>query len=199
MKNTTIYKLILVCLSFYFLSEHVRAQETVFSRFLPKSDPASVAYIEANLNKNQAYLAYEITYIKLDREASLRKFFAKYKSPLVDHVDTFIKVADYYGIDYRLMPAISCMESTCARFYIRDTHNPFGWGGGYIKFKTFDEAIEGVAKGLDKIYLSRGLDTPEKIAPVYTPPNHKNWLKGVRFFMDQISKAETKETIERKS
>lgn len=130
--------------------------------------------------------AFEIGYKKLDRTQALKEFFKKYNSPLIDSADTFVRVADQYGLDYRLLPSIACMESGCAKFYIKETHNPFGWGGGYIKFDSYDEAIENVGKGLNDIYLSRGLTTPELIAPVYTPPNHRNWLNGVTYFTNQI-------------
>lgn len=174
--------LILLVFAFALLVIEIRYKSTLVSGI---STSMSKVRIASGI-KTDVYTTASISYKKVDREATLKGFFKKYNSPLVDHVDTFIRVADQYNLDYRLMPAISCMESTCARFLIPGTHNPFGWGGGLIKFDTYDEAIERVAKGLDEIYLSRGLDTPEKMAPVYTPPNHKNWLKGVRFFMDQI-------------
>jgi hypothetical protein len=129
----------------------------------------------------------KIEFKQIDRADTLRKFFKKYNSPLADNADTFIKVADQYGIDYRIMPAITGVESTFARFYIPNTHNPFGWGSGRIAFKSFDEAIEGVAKGLNEIYLSKGRDTVEKIAPVYNPPHPTTWSRNVNYFMGKIS------------
>ena len=123
---------------------------------------------------------------KIDRVSSLEKFFDSYNSPLKNHAGTFIEVADRYGIDYKLMPSIACLESTCARFLIPGTHNPFGWGAGRIYFKSYDEAIESVGKGLNDIYLSRGLDNAEKIAPVYNPPSPYSWTRGVNFFINKI-------------
>ena len=123
---------------------------------------------------------------KIDRAGSLEKFFESYNSPLKNNAETFITVADRYGIDYKLLPSIACLESTCARFLIPETHNPFGWGGGRIYFKSYDEAIESVGKGLNEIYLSRGLDNAEKIAPVYNPPSPHTWTRGVNFFINKI-------------
>ena len=34
--------------------------------------------------------------------------------------------------------------------------------------------------------MSKGYDTPEEIAPIYTPPNHRNWLAGVSYFIDKM-------------
>jgi hypothetical protein len=126
-----------------------------------------------------------IEYKTVDRVEILEKFLKKYNSPLTASAETFVKVADKYDLDYRLLPSISCVESTCGKFLIQETHNPFGWGGGYIYFRSYDEAIERVGKGLSDIYLSRGLDTVEKIAPVYAPPS-TTWASKVRYFMNQI-------------
>lgn len=128
---------------------------------------------------------------KIDREKVLKEFFSKYKSPLIDHTDTFIDVADKHGLDFRLLPAISCIESSCGKKLIPDSYNPFGWGiygNNVLKFKSYDEAIETVGEGLKKNYIAKGFDTPEKIAPIYTPPGHKNWLRSVNFFVGEINK-----------
>lgn len=129
-----------------------------------------------------------IEYKSVDRTDVVRKFLEKYKSPLTQNAQTFVDVADKYNLDYKILPAISCMESTCGKFLIPESYNPFGWGGGYIYFSSYDEAIEGVGKGLDEIYLSRGLDTPEKMGPIYTPPNYANWVAGVKSFMREMEK-----------
>lgn len=127
---------------------------------------------------------------KIDRKQALVNFFKKYNSPLENHVDTFIRVADSYNLDYRLLPAISCIESSCGKKLITDSYNPFGWGiygNNVIRFKNFDEAIFKVGEGIHKNYVAKGFDTPEKIAPIYTPPSHKHWLSSVNYFMSQMA------------
>lgn len=124
-----------------------------------------------------------------ERIEALEKFFTELKSPLKASSETFVDVADKYNLDYRLLPAISCMESTCGKFLIEGSYNPFGWGiygRNAIYFKSYDEAIETVAQGIKDNYLSKGLNTPEKIAPVYTPPNYVNWRNGVNYFISRI-------------
>jgi len=133
---------------------------------------------------------YEVEVIKVDRVKALKSFFQKYNSPLVSNVETFIKVADLYDIDYKILPAISCIESGCGKHLIPNSYNPFGWGKGRIIFSSFDEAIEKVGKGLNQIYLSRGLTTVEKIAPVYNPPSPVTWTQKVNYFINQISEFE---------
>ncbi len=136
---------------------------------------------------------HQIDYIKVDRVKTLQNFFKKYNSPLELNAETFIKVADQYNIDYKILPAIACVESTCAKFYIKENYNPFGWGSGKIQFSSFDEAIEKIAKGLDEIYLSKGRDTIETIAPVYNPPSPTTWTKSAYYFISQMEEVSVEE------
>jgi len=138
-------------------------------------------------------LTFNVEFKQVNRKEALEKFFEKYNSPLKSNAETFIKVADEHGIDYRLIPSISCMESTCGKFLIEGSYNPFGWGiygNNAIYFKNYDEAIKTVGNGLNKGYFAKGYDTVEEIAPIYTPPNSVNWKNGVSFFMNEISKFE---------
>ncbi|KKS29760.1 MAG: hypothetical protein UW13_C0009G0001, partial [candidate division WWE3 bacterium GW2011_GWA1_43_94] len=60
-----------------------------------------------------ALVKVTVEYKKVNREEVLTAFFEDLKSPLKPNAKKFIEVADKYGLDYRLLPAISCMESTC--------------------------------------------------------------------------------------
>lgn len=147
----------------------------------------------APLSNNGISMASETISIeieKIDRKESLEEFFDEFNSPLKEHVETFIEVADKYDLDYRLLPAIACMESSCGKKLIEGSYNPFGWGihgNNAIYFESYDDAIETVGKGLKENYLDKGFSTPEEIAPIYTPPNHVNWLSGVNFFINKIN------------
>ena len=124
-----------------------------------------------------------------ERINALKGFFADAKSPLKANAETFVDIADKYNLDYKLLPAIACMESSCAKKLIEGSFNPFGWGiygRNAIYFKNYDEAIETVAKGIREKYVEKGFNTPEKIAPIYTPPNYVNWRNGVTYFMNKI-------------
>lgn len=136
---------------------------------------------------------YYIQAQEVNRVEVLKNFFTKYNSDLANNAETFVAVADRYNIDYKLMPAISCMESTCAKNIIKDSYNPFGWGiyGDKVTyFGSYDEAIQTVGEGLNKNYFAKGYNTAEKIAPIYTPPNHRNWLNGVEYFQGEIMELE---------
>jgi hypothetical protein len=147
---------------------------------------------ESYSHETQASVLESKSVIEDNRVKSLELFFSKFNSPLKPHSDTFVEVADKYGLDYRLLPAIACMESTCGKYLIPGTYNPFGWGiygTNYISFDNYEQAIDTVGKGLKDNYLSRGFDTPAKIAPIYTPPRHQHWLSGVTWFMNKIDEA----------
>ena len=141
------------------------------------------------VDTSMSFIGREIDTGREEKIESLEKFFEAQKSPLKDDADTFVRVAEKYDLDYRLLPAISCMESSCGKRMLPNSYNPFGWGiygKNAIYFKSFEEAIETVGKGISEKYVSKGLDTPEKIAPVYTPPNSVNWRNGVNFFIGKI-------------
>ena len=130
---------------------------------------------------------------KVDREEVLESFFDKYNSPLKGNSKTFVEVADKYDIDFRILPAISCIESSCGKNLPYQSNNPFGWGvygSNVIRFQSYDEAINIVGKGLNENYFAKGLDTLEKIAPVYTPPRHVHWLGSVKYFVNEMDVAE---------
>lgn len=146
--------------------------------------------VEAKENEeNRIEKDFTIDFKKVNRTEVLEKFLEKYESPLTAEAKTFVRIADEKGIDYRLLPAIACMESTCGKFLIPGTYNAWGWGiygNNVIGFSSWEEGIEKVGEGIAKNYAQKGLTTPEKMAPVYTPPNSTNWRNGVRFFMNQM-------------
>lgn len=135
----------------------------------------------------------EVTIAKGDaRPLIVKAFFKEHNSPLADYADEFIKVADRYNLDYRLMPAIAMHESQGGKKMPKESFNPFGYGiygGKVMKFDSFASAIERVGKGLRTDYLDQGLSTPYEIMTKYTPPSLEKggaWAIGVSSFMDEL-------------
>lgn len=113
---------------------------------------------------------------------AVRKFFNSYNAPLAANAEDFVRAADMYGIDYRLMPAISINESSGGKFLFRQ-YNPFGWGrSGY---PSFTAAIYDVARGLS-LYYKSGLRQPEQIAYRYNPATPKEWGASVRYLINKM-------------
>lgn len=125
------------------------------------------------------------------REVKLAKFFQHYGSPLADSASVFVSEADKNGLDYRLLPAISGVESTFGRNYILGTYNVYGWGGGEIRFSSWQEGISQVSKGLKENYINKGAIDLEAVSWIYCPPGNLSWAAKVKHFMEQIDQTDT--------
>ena len=119
------------------------------------------------------------------RVTKLHAYLEKNKSPLTDYADEFVKYADKYELDWRLLPAISGVESTFGKHIPFNSYNAYGWANGGYKFTSWEDSIEHVTMTLRTKYVDRGVDTLPEISRVYCPPNPLWWTK-VKFFMDKI-------------
>lgn len=126
------------------------------------------------------------------RAKIIEDFFKDYKSPLVGFGEIFVGVSDQYRLDYRLLPAIAMQESNGGQKVINNSYNPFGYGiygNLVIRFSSWEQAIERVAKALREDYLNKGLTTPAQIMTKYTPPSLAKggtWARGVASFMEEL-------------
>jgi hypothetical protein len=129
------------------------------------------------------------------RTAKLARYLAARNSPLAHSAPTFVAEADRNGLDYRLLVAISGIESGFGRAYIRPTHNVWGWGGGKLAFNSFDEGIAVVSEGLRKNYLNRGAVEIEHIGRIYCPPCNAKWPNAVRKTMAEIEAVDISDLV----
>jgi len=120
---------------------------------------------------------------KDNRAVKLEKYLTIKGSPYANKAGSFVEIADKYEIDYTLLPSISGIESSFGLHLVPNSYNPFGWGGGYILYDSWEECIESVAKGIATHYPS---DIPEEIGPIYTPPNYVKWIAAVKQFQSEI-------------
>lgn len=126
------------------------------------------------------------------RAKIIEDFFKGYKSHLSAYSQEFIAAAEKYNLDYRLLPAISMQESSGGKRVIEDSYNPFGYGiygDLVIRFSSWEEGIERVARELREDYLNEGLITPWEIMTKYTPPSLAKggaWANGVTLFMAEM-------------
>jgi hypothetical protein len=117
--------------------------------------------------------------IKIDK---IRNYLGSRNAPLAEYAEEFVKAANHYGIDYRLVASISVIESSGGIHCFR-TYNAWGWGK--MNFSSFTEGIWTVSKGLSSYYAS-GLDTPQEIAYRYCPPSAVDWARKVNYVMSVI-------------
>lgn len=119
------------------------------------------------------------------RVIKLEKFLESYDSPLAEYADKFVESADKYGLDWKLVPAITGVESTFGKQIPAGSYNAYGWANGAFYFQSWEQSIDLVSKTLKEKYLDRGLDTPYKMAPIYAPPS-KTWAWKVIYFMNKL-------------
>jgi len=125
------------------------------------------------------------------RPVIIRNYLEKYNSPMLPYADFIVKVSDKYGLDYRLLVAIAQQESNLGKKIPPNSYNAWGWGvhsQGTLKFSSWEEGIETVAKGLKEDYIDKGYNTPEKIMKKYTPLSKGSWDFGVKQFLQEMDK-----------
>ncbi|MCH7640982.1 glucosaminidase domain-containing protein [Patescibacteria group bacterium] len=114
----------------------------------------------------------------------LTKYLSGHNSPLTDYAGLFIYTADKYGLDWRLIPAISGVESTFGKNIPSSSYNAYGWANGKYRFESWEDSIEVVSKALREKYIDRGASTLSKIARRYAASTAWEWK--VRYFMNEI-------------
>lgn len=119
------------------------------------------------------------------RISKLKKFLNFYHSPLSRYAENFVETADEYQLDWKLIPAISGVESTFGKAIPIGSYNAYGWANGEYYFQSWEEGIGIVAKTLRENYYDRGADTVEKIAPIYAPPS-QTWAWKVKYLMEKL-------------
>lgn len=115
-------------------------------------------------------------------------------TPLEKFSDEIVAVSDKYGIDYRLIPAIAMKESGAGRVTPKESFNAWGFENGKTRFESWEQAIESVAKTLKTRYVAKGLDTPDKMMPVYAPPAMENgggWAIAINSYLAQMESTES--------
>lgn len=118
------------------------------------------------------------------RVLALQTVFNRYNSPLSSEAENYVKYADKYGIDWKLLPAISGLESSFGVYQLSESHNAYGWGGGHIYFTSWENGIDTISKALAQNYYARGADTVYKIGPIYA--ESPTWAVRVTGFMNEI-------------
>ena len=122
------------------------------------------------------------------RIAHLRAYLASYNSPFVDEASHFISEADRLGLDWRLVAAISGVESTFGKQIPQGSYNAWGWGSPtssqWIAFTDWEAGISSVSQGLKESYIDKGALTINQIGRIYAASS--TWPWKVRYFIDQI-------------
>ncbi len=113
----------------------------------------------------------------------VKEYLSKRNAPLADYADAIVTASVKYGIDYRLVAAISVIESEGGKNCFR-SYNAWGWGSK--SFDSWEDGIYTVTEGLSK-YYANGATTPAEISVSYCPPGAERWAYNVQYVMNQIA------------
>lgn len=146
-------------------------------RFLPSGliIAAGVLGIASATNADQ-----DVTRIrkKFDlRETILRKFLKENHCPAEDYAGVFVEEADAHGLDWRLLPSLSIVESGGGKH--AKGNNLFGWANGSVRFGSISEAIHHVAAALSVGRSYKGKDLTGKLLAYNPRPDYKGLVTGV--------------------
>ncbi len=111
-----------------------------------------------------------------EKAAKIKAYYEKRNMPLASHAMKMVLEAEKHDVDWRMIPAIAVRESTGGKYACKSaSYNPFGWGSCRISFKSYDHAIETLAKNLggnnpntDHLYDNK---TNREILETYNPPS----------------------------
>jgi len=120
-----------------------------------------------------------------NRTQILKEYFQQFNSPLAEYAEEFVGAADAYELDWRLLPAISGVESTYGKFIPQNSYNAYGWNNGAYTFQSWEDSIWTVTKALKEKYVNRGANTVDKIGRIYAPPS-PFWAGKVKGIMAKI-------------
>lgn len=141
-------------------------------------------------NQGTVY-ASSSSYKKEDtRVARLQAFLLQKKSPLAGSSAHFIKVADEYKLDWRLLPAIAGVESGFERAGNTSDFNAWGYmcKGRPCPFDSYEQAITRVAKTIStsKSYSKfQATGQIQDLAKTYTSLP-EDWTLKIKYFMRKI-------------
>jgi hypothetical protein len=156
-------------------------------------DRLPIQLVQANQNADLPTIEENVESVKTEtvskvivpdkRVIRIKKYLSKRKAPLAKYAKEIVLYADKYKIDYRLVAAISVIESGGGKNTFRK-YNAWGWGKS--GFDNWIDGIQTVSKGLSK-YYAKGLTTPKLISKYYCPPSANEWAKKVQSVMNQIA------------
>jgi len=85
--------------------------------------------------------------LRQQKADAIDSYFKERSMPLEGTGMTFVLVAEKYGLDWRLLPAIGVRESSGGKAACG--YNPFGWGSCKLhNFSSYEQAIEALGRNL---------------------------------------------------
>jgi hypothetical protein len=124
-----------------------------------------------------AQQAAQSPYAHDPRLTRLKDFFRVSGCPIRRLADEFLLAADRNGLDWRLLPTLSVVETGCGR--TARGNNLFGWDSGKKKYTSIREGIHAVASRISQSKLYRGKDLDHILATYNPRPRYAALVKAV--------------------
>ncbi len=115
------------------------------------------------------------------RGVKLEAFFKAYDCPAPLHIDEYLRAADSHALDYRILPAISLVESTCGAF--QRMNNRWGWDSTQSGFPSVPAGIDYITEQLADNPRYKGKTVQEKLF-TYNP--YPQYVRQVERLMQEI-------------
>jgi len=130
----------------------------------------------------------------------LREYLQSQNSPLTPYADDFVSYADKYNLDWKLVAAISGVESTFGQQIPNNSYNGWGWGvygDNVIRFASWTNGIQTVSEGLREKYMDQwGAQNIWEIGSLYAAS--PVWASHVTYYLNKIQEfalSDTKDTL----
>ena len=104
------------------------------------------------------------------RHERLETFFQSFGCPAPYHAREYVGAADSNAIDYRLLPAISVLESTCGIYQRKN--NRWGWASARKGFASFRAGLEYIAHQLAEGRYYKNKTLEEKVHTYNPSPQY---------------------------
>lgn len=123
------------------------------------------------------------------RVMHLKNYLEAVNSPMAVSAERFINEADRLNLDWKLVAAISGVESYFGRHIPQNSYNAWGWAiftgnSDGRHFNGWNDGITQVSEGLKEKYVNRGRDSVWTMGPVYAAD--PTWAWKVNHFMEEI-------------
>ncbi len=172
-------------------SSNYKSVNTVLSNTTQNTTPTLV-YTSNNTSfeTHNTLFFQHLSYIPLPdtRIIALSRFLKHYNSPLYPYASYIVKTADKYHQDWRVIVAISGVESAFGRITRPNSYNAWGWrggpGGDFSNFKNWEHAIDYMTRRFTSGYGAN--PDPYSIYKTYCPPCTTAWPNGVSGYMKQL-------------
>jgi len=125
------------------------------------------------------------------RVVKLQNYLLSKKSPLAKSAISFVKAADQYGLDWKLLPAIAGVESGFETAGNLSDYNPFGYmcSNSPCVFDSYEKAIYRVGKTISRGGAYQKYSDSGQISDLAIPYNYvspEDWTEKIQFFMNKL-------------